>query len=145
MRERQGHMRNVHLLRDFRSPAVKANRGTAAWLADDFDFEPVHSSADAGSKGFCGSFLCGESGGKALGRIPLPHAVGLLGGRIHAIEEALPEALNRLLDPLDLNQVDAATNDHHSKLTSDPGISANQRALDSTAFEHKDGMSAHRR
>lgn len=142
MGERQRHMRNIHLLCNLRSPAVKSNGGTAPCLANDFDFEPVHSSADAGSKGFCGSFFRGESGGKTLGRIPLPHAVGLLGGRIHAVEEALPEALNRLLDPLDLNQVDPATDDHHSKLTSDPGSFATRGTLNSTGFEHKRCTSA---
>lgn len=108
----QGHVRNTNALCDFGCAPMKTNRGSSPRLANYFNFQPVHALADACSQGFRAGFLCSESSGKALCRVALAQAIGLLGRGKYAIEEALPEALRGLLNALNFNQVDAAADDH---------------------------------
>jgi hypothetical protein len=97
---------------DLCGAAEKAESGTAAGFANDFDFEPGDAVADAGTEGLGAGLLGGKAGGEALGCIAFAEAVGLLRGSIDAVEEAASVAIHGALDAANLNHIDSRTNDH---------------------------------
>ena len=105
-------MSNAELRCNFCGAAVKAEAGASARFAHHLDLQPVHAAADAGAKRFGGGFFGGKSSGQAFGRIAFAHAVGLFGGGEDPIQKPLSEALKRLLDARDFNQVNAAADNH---------------------------------
>ena len=112
MSDRQGRVSNAEVGCDFRRPAVKAEGWATARFANHFDFEPVHAPTDAGSQCFSASFLGGKACSEALGRIPFAQAISLFRSGEDAIEEALSEALKRLLDARNFNKINAAADNH---------------------------------
>src|SRR5271166_2854399 len=91
---------------------MKLNRGPPARFADDLDLAPRHAVADSRTEGFGSGFLGGESGGKALGGIALPLAIGLFRGRIDTVEKPAAIAIHRLLDAPDFHQIDSGADNH---------------------------------
>src|SRR6185437_3772936 len=112
MGQRQGDPRRAHARGDFCGASVELDAGTSTGFADDFDLQPAHAMADTGSQGFRSRFLGGKAGGKTLGGIALAQAVCLLCRGVDTIEEALAKAFHRLLNARNLNQVNAAADDH---------------------------------
>ena len=112
MRDGESDICDPQMPGDLRGAAVKTNGGAPSGLANNFDLQPTHAPAYAGSERLCTGLLCGEASGKTLCGISLAEAVGLFGGCIDAIEESLAEAIRGLLNPGDLNQVNAAADDH---------------------------------
>ena len=76
-------------LGNLRGAAVEASAGPSARLPDHFDLQPVYAVADAGAQRLGRRFLGSETGGKALGRVALAQAIGLLRREINAVEKTL--------------------------------------------------------
>src|SRR5512146_1286557 len=85
---------------------VELERGPAAQLANDLNLKPVDPVADAGPQRLGPGLFGGKSGRKALRRVLFLQAIGLFGGGIYLVQEALAKAINRPLDALDLDHVD---------------------------------------
>src|ERR1700761_1043605 len=98
--------------RKLRRPAMKADTRPASGLANHFDFQPVDPAADPRAESLGGGLLGRETGSKAFSCVALAHAIGLLPRGEHTIEETLPEALHRLLNARNLNQINAAADNH---------------------------------
>ena len=92
--------------------AVKAQGGSAAGFASYLDLKPVDALADAGAEGLGSRFLGGKARGEAFRRPSLAQAVGLFRGGEDAVQEALSEALEGLLDSGNLDQIDASADNH---------------------------------
>jgi len=112
MRDRERGVSDAQLRRNLGGSAVEAQVGTTAGFPHNFNLQPVHSTADAGSQRLGGSLLGRKSSGQAFGRIAFSQAIRLLGGREDAIQKPLPVALKRLLNTRDFDKVSAAANDH---------------------------------
>lgn len=103
--------------RNLPGPAVKTQRRPAARLAGYLDFEPVHTTADASAKSFCAGLFGCEARSQTFRGPALAQAIGLLSGGINAVQKTLTKALDGLLDPGNLDQIDTTTNNHpHNKL-----------------------------
>ena len=92
--------------------AMKAEGGPAGELADNLEFEPGDAEADAGAEGLGASFFGCEACGKTLGGIALAETICLFCRGVDAIEEARPVALNGAMDAVNLDQIDASSDDH---------------------------------
>ena len=108
----KGHMCDSEPLGDLRGPPVELNCGPSAWFADNFDFQPTHPVAYAGSEGFGGCLFGGETRGEALSSVALAQAIGLFRRGIDPAEESLPIAVDRLPDALNFRQINSRTNNH---------------------------------
>jgi hypothetical protein len=91
---------------------MEAYRGPTAGFTDHFNFEPVDPAADPGTKSFCRRLLGSKPCGKALGGIPFPHAICPFRESIYTIQETFAKAIQRLLNPRNLDHVNAAAYDH---------------------------------
>jgi hypothetical protein len=91
---------------------VKQEGGPSAGFARDLDLQPVHALADACSQSLGAGLLGGKPGGKALRRLALAMAIGLLSGSEHAVQKPLPVAIHGALNALYLHQVDSGANNH---------------------------------
>jgi len=60
---------------NFGGPPMEFDARAATWLARHFNFQPVHTEIDAGSKSLGGCFFGREACGKAFGCVSLAHAV----------------------------------------------------------------------
>lgn len=112
MRNRERDMSYAQAAGNIRCPTVETDRWAAARLPDYLNLQPAYAVADSGAEGLSAGFFRGKSGRQALGRIALAEAIGLLCRGVDPIQKALAKPPNRLLNPGDLNQVDAAADDH---------------------------------
>src|SRR5579875_826815 len=80
---------DAHLLGARCRLAIEIDGGPAAAVGQDFDVAPAQPP-DAGPQGLAHGLLGGEAACQTLGA---PAAIGLLSGRINAVEEALAPAL----------------------------------------------------
>lgn len=112
MGDRKSGMGNAELSGYLGCPTVKLQAGAAAGFPHYLDFKPVHAATDARAQRFSTCFLGRKARSQALGSVAFAHAVGLLCCGEDAIEEALSEALERLLDARNFNKINAAAYDH---------------------------------
>jgi len=103
---------HAHALGDLGCPTVELDGWAATRLTHDLNLEPADAMADTCTQSFRTSFLGGKTGCQTLCGIAFTQAIRLLGRGVDAIQEALTKPLNGLLDSGDLDEVDAATDDH---------------------------------
>ena len=112
MAKRERTVHDPKLSCDLGCPPMEAERRPPSGFANHLDLQPVHASADPGAERLGSGLLGSKPRSKALGRIPLPQAIGLLCSSEDAIQEPLSVALHRLLNAPDLYHVDTAADDH---------------------------------
>lgn len=86
-------------------------RGAA--VADDLDVAPEDAVRMARSERFHRGFLGREAGGEVGSGAPPAPAIGDLAICKHALQEAVAEALDGLLDPIDLRRVEPGSDYLH--------------------------------
>jgi len=84
---------------DLGCAAVECKAGTPAGLAGDFNLQPVDA-------------VGGEASGKAFRGVALAQAVFLFERREDAVQKAVAEAGNRILDAWYFRQVDSRSDQH---------------------------------
>src|SRR5208337_2676471 len=112
MGERNRGAGNAHTGGSFSGAAMEEECRPAARFPYHFNLKPVHPVADTCAQSLGSCFLGCEPGSEAFGREAFAQAIGLLARSVDAVEEALAEAIDGVLDALNLNQVDAGTYDH---------------------------------
>src|SRR5271165_2810250 len=105
-------MRDAEAGGDLGGAAVVLDRGLPARFPDDLDLKPAHTVADACAQCLGARLLGGKPRGETFRGITFAQAICLLAGRVDAVEEAGPIAVNGLPNPPDLRQIDSAANDH---------------------------------
>ncbi len=122
---------------------MKVERGPSPRFSNDFDFEPIHASADSRAQGLGTRFFGGKSRREAFRWPSSAQAIGLFRGREDSIEKARTEALHRIVDPSNLNHIDAATDDHsayQAKSSTKRAYGSTPRLLVDVAGSRPDGV-----
>ena len=95
--------------------AGQLQRRSAGGRVDDADVLHEHAALEAGADRLGEGFLGGEALGQRARRGErAPRRLGPLDVGEHPVEEAIAEAVERILDPLDVAQVGADADDHRA-------------------------------
>jgi len=96
---------------------VEVEFGFSGWQPFDFDIFPFHAGRPTGAERFEASLFGRESRGVMDLGLYAFLAVLHLSFCIYSIEKAIAETLDRIADPLVLDDVDADTGDHNFHVT----------------------------
>lgn len=108
-------MLDAEPVRGLQGASVKFELRSLARRADYFNLQPIHTATNSRAKRFSAGLLRSKSSGEALRRGALAQAVLLLLLREDAIEKAIPEAGNALMDAVDFSDVNSTADDHNSR------------------------------
>ncbi len=117
MRDRNRNVFDAGARREFPGHATEPKRRFSAGQIRHFDVYPAHAVPPARAERFHRRFLHSESSGVAFKRIPVPFAVFNFKRREEPRNETLAIALDGRLDPIDLRDVHAHSDDHARPLS----------------------------
>src|SRR6201987_5770854 len=112
VRDRQSHILDSELQREFSGLPVECHGRTASRHADYLAIAPALPMIPTSSERFQGGLFGGEACGIALEPVRLRIAISHLSRSEDALQKTLPEALHRLADAGNFGDVDARAYDH---------------------------------
>jgi hypothetical protein len=98
---------------------MKANRGAASRLPEDFNVAPANATAPAGSQRLHGCFFGGKARGEAFDAIGFRIAISDLLFGENPAQEPVAESLDGFSDSRDFGDVNSRADDHADTLARD--------------------------